>query len=222
MAIKRIAVLGTGMVGQRLAARFAEVGYDVSVGARSADAPSLAPFAEIDDVTCTDFATAAADADLVVNATNGRFSLEALGQAGASNLSGKPLLDLSNELIPVEGGGFPRPAASPDDSVGQRIQAAFPDALVVKSLNTMTNAVMAEPSLVPGDHVVFLSGDDTGAKDAVRQVLASFGWRPEQMIDLGGIETAAATEMMMSAWMAVMMARGLDKAPFNWAIHSTD
>ena len=152
-------------------------------------------------------------ADLVVNATNGGASIAALEQAGAANLAGKPLLDVSNELVPVEGGGFPRPAASPDNSLGQRIQAAFPDALVVKALNTMNNTVMADPSLVPGDHVVFLSGNDAGAKDAVREVLATFGWRPVQMVDLGGIETAAATEMMMSLWMAVMMARGLDKPP---------
>ena len=85
----------------------------------------------------------------------------------------------------------------------------------------MNNTVMADPSLVPGDHVVFLSGNDAGAKDAVREVLARFGWRPEQMVDLGGIETAAATEMMMSAWMAVMMARGMDEPPFNWAINSS-
>ena len=124
-------------------------------------------------MTGTDFATAAAGADLVVNATNGGASIAALEQAGAANLAGKPLLDVSNELVPVEGGGFPRPAASPDNSLGQRLQAAFPDALVVKALNTMNNAVMADPTLVPGDHVVFLSGNDAGAKDAVREVLSA-------------------------------------------------
>jgi predicted dinucleotide-binding enzyme len=207
------------MVGQRLARRFAELGYEVAVGARSADSESLAAFADV-EVRCTDFASAAAGADIVVNATNGGASLAALEQAGAANLAGKPLLDVSNELVPVEGGGFPRPAASPENSLGQRIQHAFPDALVVKSLNTMNNNVMADPSLVPGDHVAFLSGDDSGAKDTVKEVLMTFGWRPAQLIDLGGIETAAATEMMMSAWMAVMMARGLDRPPFNWAINS--
>jgi predicted dinucleotide-binding enzyme len=73
---------------------------------------------------------------------------------------------------------------------------------------------------VPGDHVVFLSGDDAGAKDRVRDLLALLGWRPEQMVDLGGIATASATEMMMSAWMAVTIARGQDAPRFNWAIHS--
>ena len=74
--------------------------------------------------------------------------------------------------------------------------------------------------MVSGDHVVFLSGNDTVAKDAVRQVLTRMGWRDVQMIDLGGIDTAAATEMMMSVWMRVRVARGMDAPPFNWAVNS--
>lgn len=220
MAIERVAVLGTGMVGRTLVPRFAEVGYDVRVGARSAGSESLAAFAGVDGVTATDFATAVTGVDLVVNATNGSHSLAALEQAGAERLAGVPLLDLSNELVPVEGAMFPRPAASPDNSLGQWIQADFPQARVVKALNTMTCTVMVEPSLVPGDHVVFLSGDDPSAKAVVRELLTALGWRDEQMLDLGGIETAAATEMMMLAWMAVMSARGFDRPPFNWAINA--
>jgi 8-hydroxy-5-deazaflavin:NADPH oxidoreductase len=90
----------------------------------------------------------------------------------------------------------------------------------VKSLNTMNCKVMADPSLVPGDHVVFLSGDSAAAKGDVTDLLAAFGWRPSQILDLGGIETAAATEMMMAVWMQVRLARGLDSPPFNWAVNS--
>ena len=80
--------------------------------------------------------------------------------------------------------------------------------------------VMVDPASVPGDHVVFLSGDDADAKDRVRDFLAVFGWRTEQMLDLGGIETAVGPEMMMSVWIAVTIARGRDGYRFNWAIHS--
>ena len=73
---------------------------------------------------------------------------------------------------------------------------------------------------MPGDHVVFLSGDDADAKDRVRDFLAMFGWRAEQMVDLGGIDTAAGPEMMMSVWIAVTIARGQDAPRFNWAINS--
>jgi 8-hydroxy-5-deazaflavin:NADPH oxidoreductase len=188
------------------------------VGARSADSPSLARFADL-GVGTGSFADAAANADLLVNATNGINSMAVLESIGADALVGKTVIDLSNELVPVEG-GYPAPAASPERSIGRRLQEAFPATFVVKSLNTMNCTVMVDPSVVPGDHVVFLSGDDAGAKDRVRDFLASLGWRTEQMVDLGGIDTASAVEMMMSAWMAVTTARGRGAPRFNWAINS--
>lgn len=214
-----VGVLGTGMVGRALATRLADLGVEVHVGARSPDSESLAPFADL-EVGTGSFADAADHADLLVNATNGVNSLAALQSIGADALAGKTLIDLSNELVPSKTGGYPVPTASPESSVGRRLQDAFPRTYVVKSLNTMNCMVMVDPSSVPGDHVVFLSGDDGDAKDRVRRFLAIFGWRSEQMVDLGGIDTASAVEMMMSAWLAVTIARGRDAARFNWAIHS--
>lgn len=207
------------MVGQTIAARVSDLGVDVLVGARSADSSSLAPFADL-GVRTGSFADAAAHADLLVNATNGINSMAVLQSIGAATLAGKTVIDLSNELVPTEH-GYPTPAASPERSIGRSLQEAFPDTFVVKSLNTMNCAIMVDPSIVPGDHVVFLSGDDPGAKHRVREFLASFGWRPEQMVDLGGIDTARGPEMMMSVWLSVMMARGQGAQPFNWAISST-
>ncbi len=218
MAQRKIGVLGTGNVGQTLSRRIAGLGYDVMVGARSRDSESLAAFADMTGVLTGSFADAAAFGDLVVNATNGQRSLDALDLAGADNLAGKPLLDVSNDLEPVEG-GFPKPVATSDSSVGQRIQTAFPDAHVVKALNTMNCNVMVEPTSVPGDHVVFLSGDDLQAKDAIVSLLSDFGWRHEQVIDLGGIDTAPAVEMLMALWLRVLAARGMNPR-FNWAIHA--
>ena len=217
--VNRIGVLGTGQVGKTLARRFAAVGYAVTVGARSRDSASLAAFADDDGIETGSFEDAASYGDLVVNATNGENSKTALSAAGAANLAGKPVIDLANDLEPVEG-GFPKARASADDSLGQRLQAAFPEALLVKTLNTMNCQVMADPSLVAGDHVVFLSGDHAGAKDAVRGVLTRVGWREVQMVDLGGIDSAAAAELMMSIWMRVRIGRGMDAPPFNWAVNS--
>lgn len=211
-----VGVLGTGMVGKTLAARLADLGVDILVGARSSDSTSLAPFADL-DVRTGSFADAADHADLLVNATNGVNSLAVLESIGSEALAGKTVLDLSNELVRTEGGAVP--ASSVENSIGRRLQEVFPETFVVKSLNTMNCTVMVDPSIVPGDHVVFLSGDDEGAKDRVRALLAMFGWRPEQMVDLGGIESAAGPEMMMKVWMSVSQTRGWDSR-FNWAINS--
>jgi 8-hydroxy-5-deazaflavin:NADPH oxidoreductase len=216
--VTAVGALGTGIVGQAFAARLAGLGVEVVVGARSAESPSLAPFADL-GVATGSFADAAAHADLLINATNGINSMAVLESIGADGLAGKTVIDLSNELVPVEG-GYPAPAASPERSVGRRLQEAFPATFVVKTLNTMNCTVMVDPSVVPGDHVVFLSGDDTGAKDRVREFLALLGWRREQMMDLGGIDTASGPEMMMSVWIAVTIARGQGAPRFNWAINS--
>lgn len=212
-----IGVLGTGIVGRTLAARLAELGADVMVGARTAQSESLEPFGAL-AVRTGSFADAATHGDLIINATNGLHSLAVLESVGAETLAGKTLVDVANELEPVEG-GLPKPVVAADSSLAQRIQDAYPDSHVVKSLNTMGCHVMVNPALVPGDHAVFLSGDDARAKQRVQEMLASFGWRPEQMIDLGGVDTAAGPELMMTAWMRVMIARGYD-GTFNWAINS--
>jgi predicted dinucleotide-binding enzyme len=99
------------------------------------------------------------------------------------------------------------------DSLGEQIQRAFPEVLVVKALNTMTAAVMVDPQLVAGgDHHVFVCGEDASARAEVAAHLRSwFGWR--EVIDLGGISAARGTEMYLPLWLRLMGA--LDTATFN-------
>jgi predicted dinucleotide-binding enzyme len=142
------------------------------------------------------FAAAAAFGETVVNAT-------ADGQrraAGAANLSGKVLIDVANPLD--FSAGVP-PTLDPvnTDSLGERIQRAFPEAKVVKTLNTMNCFVMVEPARVAGEHTVFVSGDDTGAKEAVTELLGSFGRPRASVIDLGDITTARGVEMLLPIWL---------------------
>ena len=171
----KIAVLGTGSVGRTMAARFAALGHDVTIGTRDLqatlarsepDAMGNPPFsawaADHSRVPLVTFADAAEQAELVVNATNGGVSIEVLTQAGADNLAGKVLLDIANPLDFSQ--GFPPTLFVKDtDSLGEQIQRAFPDVKVVKTLNTMTAALMAEPVLAAdGDHSVFVSGERRG------------------------------------------------------------
>lgn len=212
-----LGVLGTGQVGRAIAHRAVEVGYDVTVGARTTSSPGLAPLRDTPGLVTGTFADAVAVAPIVVNATNGLHSLSALQQVGAAALAGTTLVDVANELRPVEG-GYPQPMATAADSLGARLQRAFPELRVVKALNTMNHVVMVRPASIPGDHLVFLSGESPSAKDDARTLLRAFGWRDEQMLDLGGIDTAAATETMMSIWMAVTIARGPGAPRVNWSL----
>ncbi|MFF5053555.1 NADPH-dependent F420 reductase [Micromonospora sp. NPDC000663] len=211
----RIAVLGTGSVGQAIAARTAELGHQVTIGARDVAATRAGAYAawaaEHPEVGLATMAVAAADAELVVNATSGTGSLPALTAAGAANLSGKVLLDIANPLD--FGAGFP-PSLTVDDteSLAERIQREFPRAKVVKSLNTLTAELMVRPrQLADGGHSVFVSGDDAEAKRIVTDLLVSFGHT--DVIDLGDLSTARGTEMLMPLWLRLY--GRLDTAVFN-------
>ena len=146
------------------------------------------------------------------NCTAGAATLDALRAAGASNFEGKLLLDLTNALD-FSRGAPPQLAVCNDDSLGEQIQREFPDARVVKTLNTMNHLVMVEPSRVPGDHVVFVSGDDARAKSEASTLLESFGWPRPRIVDLGGIVTARGVEMYVLHWVA--MRQALDTSDFN-------
>ena len=86
------------------------------------------------------------------------------------------------------------------DSLGEQIRRACPDARVVKTLNTVFKDVMVEPARVPGRHNVFVAGEDSGAKDIVKDLIGEFGWPQEAIVDLGGIRAARATEMYMALY----------------------
>lgn len=216
----RIAVFGTGVVGRVLAAKLADLGHDVTVGTRDpratldraeADQTGNPPFAqwrsEHESVALDTYAGAAAAAELVINATAGAASLAALDAAGADNLQGKVVLDVAN-VLDFSAGFPPTLTVVNTDSLGEQIQRAFPAARVVKSLNTVNCLVMVEPSRVPGDHQVFVAGEDESAKRTVTDLVQTFGWPRDSIIDLGGIRAARATEMYMPLWLSLMQTLG--------------
>ncbi|SKB64210.1 hypothetical protein SAMN05660473_01699 [Arthrobacter sp. 49Tsu3.1M3] len=223
----KIAVLGTGMVGRTIAGALAGLGHDVVIGTRDPQAtlartePDMmgtAPLAEWHaanaGVDVAAFADAASGAELIVNATNGAGSLAALAAAGTPNLAGKIIMDIANPLDFSQ--GMP-PSLNPvnTDSLGEEIQRSFPEAKVVKTLNTMTASVMVDPARVAGgDHTVFVSGDDADAKAAVTELLKGFGHR--DVIDLGDITSARGAEMILPIWLRIWGALGTGE--FNFKI----
>ena len=222
----KIAVIGTGTVGRALASRTAELGHDVAIGTRDPDAtlartepdqmgnpPFAAWHAEHSGIALLPLAEAAASGELIVNATSGGGSLDALRAAGEANLAGKVLIDIANPLD--FSAGFPPTLSVKDtDSLGEQIQRAFPDAKVVKTLNTLNANLMVDPAALGEDHSIFVSGDDAGAKATVTELLRSFGWN--DVIDLGDIGTARGTEMLLPIWLRLMGALGT--AQFNFKI----
>lgn len=215
----KIAVLGTGTVGRALAGAFSARGHEVVMGTRDPagtagrtepDMMGGPPFrdwhAANPDIPLETFANAAEAGELVVNATSGAGTLEALGSAGAAGLAGKVLMDVSNPLDFSQ--GMP-PVLNPvnTDSLAERIQRAFPEARVVKTLNTMNAGLMVDPGrLAGGDHSVFVSGDDAGAKAVVAGLLGELGHR--DVIDLGDITTARGAEMLLPLWLRLYAALG--------------
>ena len=153
------------------------------------------------------FADAAAFGELVLNCTGGAVALEALTAAGGDNLEGKTVLDVSNPLD-FSRGRPPTLTVCNTDSVGEQIQRTFPGARVVKGLNTMNCGVMVEPSLVPGEHDVLICGDDESAKSEVSELLRSFVWPAERILDLGDITSARGLEMCVALWLRLAAAFG--------------
>jgi predicted dinucleotide-binding enzyme len=223
----KIGVLGTGGVGQALAGKLAEQGHDVVVGTRDPkatlakadkDGMGNAPYkdwaAAHPRVALKTYREAAAHGEIVVNATSGHASLEALRLAGEAALGGKVLLDIANPLD-FSKGMPPSLSVSNTDSLGEQIQKAFPAAKVVKTLNTCNAVLMVNPgALAGGDHTMFVCGNDRAAKDRTTELLKGFGWK--HIIDLGDITNARGTEMLLPIWIRLMGT--LQTAMFNFKI----
>src|SRR6266513_1496765 len=184
----RVGILGTGVVGKTLGHKLVRVGHDVRMGSRKAGNDKAKAWAKEAGKGASEgsFDDAGAHGEIIFNCTAGMVSLDALRAAGTRNLLGKILIDVSNPLD-FSAGMPPSLSVSNTDSLGEQIQRAFPEAKVVKTLNTVSAPVMVAPAGVAGgDHHLFVSGDDRDAKAMVVGWLGEwFGWR--NVIDLGDI-----------------------------------
>jgi predicted dinucleotide-binding enzyme len=205
----KIGVLGTGIVGRTIGTKLVGLGHEVVMGSRTADNADAAEWvAQIGTgASHGTFADAGAAGEMLVNCTAGVGSLDALGTIAPEHLAGKVVVDIS---VPLDfSAGFPPTLfVCNTDSLGEQIQRSCPEAFVVKTLNTMNCSVMVDPASVPGDHSVFVSGNDDGAKGRVKELLESFGWSEERIIDLGDISTSRGPEMYLPLWIRLYGALG--------------
>jgi predicted dinucleotide-binding enzyme len=211
----KIGVLGTGMVGETLATKLVEIGHEVKMGSRMVNHEGAVKWVTKNGSRASQgtFAQAAAFGEILFNCTNGANSVAALRQADAANMRGKILIEVSNPLD-FSKGMPPTLTVCNNDSLGEQIQREFPETQVVKALNTVNCAVMVQPSLVPGDHQIFVCGNNAGAKAMVIGHIAEwFGWKAGNIIDLGDITSARAMEMWMPIWLRLYAKLGT--AAFN-------
>lgn len=209
----KIAVFGTGMVGTTIASKLVALGHEVKMGSRTADNEKAAAWVADAGARASQgtYADAAAFGELLFNCTNGGGTLDALAAAGADAMKGKVLVDLSNPLD-FSKGMPPTLFVCNDDSLGERVQRAFPDTRVVKTLNTINCELMVDASRVPGEHTVFMSGNDPEAKRQVEAILREWFGHGD-VLDLGDITTARGPESYLPLWLRMWGALGT--ADFN-------
>ena len=199
----RVGVLGTGGVGRTIGTKLVGLGHEVRMGSRAAGGAAAAGWSAALGAAASEgtFAEAADFGEIVFVCTSGAGTVDAVGSARAG-LAGKVLIDVTN---PLEfSGGGPSLFVGITDSLGERVQEAVPEARVVKALNTVTAEVMVDPGLVPGDHVLFVCGNDPVAKERTVAVLGEFGWPADRVIDCGDLTGARATEAYLLIWLRLM------------------
>jgi len=231
--MSKIAVIGTGSVGQTFASKLVSLGHEVMMGTRDVAAKLAAPgkdmygnppFAEWHaankNVQLGTFAEAAAFGEIILNVTQGGNSINALNLAGSKNLDGKIIIDIANPLDFSK--GMPPSLIlelSNTNSLGEEIQKTFPGAKVVKTLNTMWAGLMVNPNMIGGgDHTAFICGNDAEAKTKVKSLMNEFGWRNENILDLGDITSSRGTEAVLPVWLRIWSAT--QNGAFNFKVVS--
>jgi len=213
--MKKIAILGTGIVGNTLGTKLVSLGHAVMMGSRTENNEKAEAWAKQNGTLASHgtFLDAAASAEIIFNCTSGQVSLEALQLAGRENLQGKILVDLANPLD-FSKGMPPSLTICNTDSLGETIQRQFTDVKVVKTLNTLNCEMMVNPDLLKDPGSLFICGNDADAKAEINSLLRTFGW--ENIIDLGDISASRGMEQLLPVWVRLMVTLGTHK--FNFSI----
>jgi len=197
MAMKKVAVIGSGVVGQVLSDGFLRHGYEVVRGTREpaklADwAKSAGPHA-----TVAELADAASRSDFAVLAVRGEGAEEAVSLCG-SGLFGKTVLDATNPIASAPpSNGVLSFFTGPNDSLMERLQQRAPAVHFVKAFSCVGSPFMVNPNFGGVRPTMFICGQNAGAKAEASAVLDQFGWEVE---DLGAVEAARAIEPLCMLW----------------------
>ena len=193
----KVGIIGSGVVGQTLAAGFLKHGHQVEIGTR--DPAKLKDWsAKTPGAAVKSFPEAAAFGDVVVLAVGGEVAQQALTLIGSSALQGKTVIDACNPI----GGGPPVNGVlsfftPQNQSLMEQLQRAYPSPRFVKAFNSVGSGQMVNPEFASGRPTMFICGNDKDAKKTVERILEQFGWDTE---DMGAIEAARPIEALCMLW----------------------
>lgn len=195
----KIGIIGSGIVGQVLAKAFNSEGHQVQLGTRNTLKPEVVKFKEANpDISIDSFTATASFGEILVLATGGSVTTEAIKLAGIENFAGKVIIDATNPIAaapPVN--GVLQFFTGPNESLMETLQVLLPEAKLVKAFNSVGNAFMYKPNFPGGTPTMFIAGNDDEAKKTVTAILTSFGWETE---DMGKAEAARAIEPLCMLW----------------------
>ena len=195
----KVAILGSGEVGQVLGAGFLKHGHEVMMGTRDPKKEEVAKWvAETPGAKAGTFAEAAAFGEVIVLAVLGTVVELVVQLAGPANFKGKTLIDATNPIAdapPVD--GVLQFTTGPNESAAEQLQELIPEAHVVKAFNSVGAGQMINPHYQQGVPTMFICGNDEGAKKVVSDVIQQFGWEP---FDCGSIISARAIEPLCMLW----------------------
>jgi len=202
--MKKIGILGTGMVGQTIGKKLISLGYEVKMGSRTANNEKAAKWAAEmgSKAGHGTFGDAALAGEIIFLCTKGEATIDIVKLGGVANFEGKVVIDVSNPLD-FSKGMPPSLFVCNNDSLGERVQHTIPGAKVVKTLNIVNCEVMVNPAKSGGKATMFLCGNDAAAKKETGEILKQFGW--DDQLDLGDITSSRALEMMLPVWLRIYM-----------------
>jgi 8-hydroxy-5-deazaflavin:NADPH oxidoreductase len=196
--MKKIGIIGSGIVAQTLGSGFLKHGYEVMLSSRD-----TAKLADWKDKSGTGahvgtFAEAAKFGDVLVLAVLGRAAAEAIEEAGVQHMNGKTVIDTTNPIAeaPPEDGVL-KFTTSLDESQLEQLQERFPEVHLVKAFSCVGSAYMVNPSFKEGKPTMFICGNSDSAKQTVSTILDQFGWETE---DMGKATAARAIEPLCMLW----------------------
>lgn len=189
----KVAILGTGSVGQAIGKGLLRAGHEVRFGSRTPGKASLLPGSR--DGPHRDVA---AWGDVVVIAVPYSVAADLIRTVGADTLRGKTVVDATN-AIGRDGGlavGFTTSAA-------EEYAKLAPGAKFVKAFNTVFARFMSTGKIGDDRVTLFVAADDAAAKQTVMRLGSDIGF---DAIDAGPLRSARYLEPMAMELMTIAFA----------------